>query len=135
MPDTETNLTITNGDIWLATQPAEPGQRSALVAILKVPTAVTEVRNGSALARAVDAALTDIIAARNAALDHLCPVISEDGPTKQYGVTQAFIEAEAKLFAEVVVLQNVRPMKISAFAQGARVSPEDVRRCGPLLID
>ena len=131
LSDAPSALTVTNGDLWLATQPAEEGQRPALTAILKVPTSVLEVRNGSALSRAVEAVMVDVHTARNAMLEQHCEK-REDG---RYNLTPAFLDAETALMAEPVTLPNVRAMKMSAFAQGSFVAPEDVRRCGPLLTD
>jgi len=134
--DNTQSLTLTNGDIWLATQPARPGQLAAFDAIGRAPMTVLAVRSASTLARAVNAALADIVIARDAALEQHCPIKKQDATGRtSYSVTPEFVAAEAELMAETITLQGVRAMKISEFSQGTFLAREDVELCGPLLID
>lgn len=130
----ETKLICTNGDLWLATQPAEVGQKSALQAVLKVPMSVLAVRNGSALTRAVESALKDIDAAR-IALCEAHGTKAEDGANYTITDVAGWNAGWNTLMAESVTLAGVKPLSVKDFAQGSYVSAEDVMRCGPLLTD
>lgn len=131
-----TGLTLTNGALWLATQPPQdvPTQRSAFTAISRVPMHATAVRKASALARAVTDAMKDVEAARIA----LCEQYGTrraDGTGYDLTDLAAWQAGFSALLAEDVTLPNVVPMKISDFVAGASITLEDVDRCGPLLTD
>lgn len=132
MPD-DLSLTFTNADLFLAAK-ADDGP-SAFAKIAKVPCTVLAARNAATLTRLVGEAFADLSAA-------LLPLYQKHGTDDGNGnfaftaAQSAALETEAApLMAESRTLQGVRPMKISEMAQGSFVAPEDVRRCGPFLID
>jgi len=127
------SITCTNGDLWLASQPAEPNTRAPLAALLKCPMTVLAVRNGSALARAVESAVKDIDVARLALCEQY-GTKAEDGSSYTITDQAGFTAGWATLMAEPITLTGVRAIKISELAQGSFVAPDDVSRCGPLVI-
>lgn len=126
---------ITNGELWLATQPESEDEQPAFARALKIPMTVLESRNASTLNRKVGEALTDLIAARKVLLEQNGKQ-SKDKPN-EWTITdgEGFSAGWNVLAAEKRFLSDVRPMNSRAFAPSAFIAPEVLERLGPLLVE
>lgn len=126
-------VTLTRGELWVATQPASEGQVPAFAAVCKMRMPVLASLNASTLSRKVEEALTDILAVRTALLDRY-GTKAGDGQTYTVTDVAGFAAEWNTLMAEPVTLDGVHPIRAREFSADGIVSPEDLRRCGPLLI-
>lgn len=126
---------ITNGELWTATQPESETELSAFQSAQKIPMTVLESRNAAALARKVQEALGDLVAARSVLLEqngermkdtpNQWKILDADGMTAGWNL----------LAAEKIFLANVRPMNSRAFAPSAFIAPDVLGKLGPLLVE